>query len=109
MFHKFYENIADIPLPKKFNNPFRYTPHQLSLLAADEVRTYISGIEGWQEELSKGKMFGVLIVRNHEGEVGFLSAYSGLLDGANNHPYFVPAVYDLFLPIEATPRHPLQD
>lgn len=98
MFHKFCENIADIPLPKKFNNPFRYTPHQLSLLAADEVRTYISGIEGWQEELSKGKMFGVLIVRNHEGEVGFLSAYSGLLDGANNHPYFVPAVYDLLTP-----------
>ena len=98
MFHKFYENIADIPLPKKFNNPFRYTPHQLSLLAADEVRTYISGIEGWQEELSKGKMFGVLIVRNHEGEIGFLSAYSGLLDGANNHPYFVPAVYDLLTP-----------
>ena len=98
MFHKFSSNIAEISLPEKFNNPFRYTPHQLCLLAADEVRTYILAKEEWQEELNRGKMFGVLVVRNHDGEIGFLAAYSGLLDGANNHQYFVPAVYDLLTP-----------
>ena len=98
MFHKFSTNIADVALPKKFNNPFRYTPHQLCLMAADEVRTYISEREEWQEELMHGKMFGVLIVRNLEGEVGFVAAYSGLLQGVNNHPYFVPAIYDLLNP-----------
>ena len=67
-------------------------------MAADEVRAYIAEREEWQEELSRGKMFGVLIVRRNDGEVGFLSAYSGLLDGANNHPYFVPAIYDLLTP-----------
>ena len=98
MFHKFSTDISDIPLPEKFNNPFRYTPHRLSLMASDEVRTYISEKEEWQEELKKGKMFGVLVVRTQEGEVGFLSAYSGLLDGKNSHSYFVPAIYDLLTP-----------
>lgn len=98
MFHKFSTNIAEITLPEKFNNPFRYTPHQLCLLAADEVRAYILTQEKWHEELNRGKMFGVLVVRNLDGEIGFLSAYSGLLDGANNHKYFVPAVYDLLTP-----------
>lgn len=98
MFHKFSTDISDIPLPEKFNNPFRYTPHRLSLMASDEVRTYISEKEEWQEELKKGKMFGVLVVRTQEGDVGFLSAYSGLLDGKNSHSYFVPAIYDLLTP-----------
>ena len=98
MFHKFSISISDVSLPEKFNNPFRYTPHRLSLMAADEVRAYIFGREEWQEELKRGKMFGVLVVRTQEGEIGFLSAYSGLLDGKNNHSYFVPAIYDLLTP-----------
>ncbi|MBO5720849.1 MAG: RNA pseudouridine synthase [Bacteroidales bacterium] len=98
MFHRFAINISDISLPRQFNNPFRYTPHRLCLIAADEVRRYISSKKEWSEELSKGKMFGVLIVSNQKGEVGFISAYSGLLCGRNNHPDFVPPVYDLLTP-----------
>lgn len=95
MFHKFSENIAGVSLPQKFNNPFRYTPHQLCLMAADEVRNYINSRGEWCEELAKGKMFGVLIVSTPEGEIGYLSAYSGLLAGDNKHPFFVPPIYDL--------------
>ena len=43
----------------------------------------------------KGKMFGVLIVRTGEGEVGYLAAFSGILAGKNRHTYFVPPVYDV--------------
>ena len=43
--------------------------------------------------LTEGKMFGVLVVDTSEG-LGFLAAYSGLLEGRNDWPYFVPPVYD---------------
>ena len=38
-------------------------------------------------------MFGVLVVDTDEG-LGFLAAYSGLLEGRNDWEYFVPPVYD---------------
>ena len=48
--------------------------------------------------MQRGKMFGVLVVKSSEGEVGFLAAFSGNLCGTNNLPYFVPPVYDLLSP-----------
>lgn len=41
-----------------------------------------------------GKMFGVLVVRNKEGKLGYLSAFSGKLAGKNHHKGFVPPVFD---------------
>ena len=62
------------------------------------VQEYISSVDEWQEEINKGKMFGVLIAEDAEGRTGFLAAFSGLLANSNNHPYFVPAVYDILQP-----------
>jgi len=45
-----------------------------------------------------GKMFGVLVVENEQRQVGFIAAFSGILASSNNHPYFVPPVYDLLNP-----------
>lgn len=42
-----------------------------------------------------GKMFGVLVVQNAVGEIGYLAAFSGKLGGKNHHPGFVPPVFDL--------------
>ncbi len=64
-------------------------------MAAEEVRNYINSRSEWNEELTKGKMFGVLVVSTPLGEVGYISAFSGLLAGENRHPFFVPPVYDL--------------
>ena len=96
--HFFTHNIADIPLPSQFTWPFHYTPHQLSRIAADEVKAYLSTRKEWNEELNRGKMFGVLIVQNAKGEIGFLAAFSGNLAGTNHHQYFVPPVYDMLQP-----------
>jgi tRNA pseudouridine32 synthase/23S rRNA pseudouridine746 synthase len=41
----------------------------------------------------EGKMFGVLVVEV-DGGLGFLAAYSGLLEGRNDWDYFVPPVFD---------------
>ena len=96
--HFISADTSDLPLPRHFTYPFCYTPHPLCVLAAGEVRHYLSGQAEWQHELAQGKMFGVLIVQTTEGDVGYLAAYSGNLNGRNNHPYFVPPVYDLLNP-----------
>lgn len=98
MFHRFQQNIDGIELPKQFTYPFSYEPHPLSVMAADEVRAYISSQPQWSEELAQGKMFGVLVVRNGQGELVFLAAFSGQLAGTYQHDYFVPPVYDLSEP-----------
>ena len=98
MLHRFTTSISDIPLPERFTYPFCYTPHPLCVMAAKEVQHYLSKQSEWQEELSQGKMFGVLIVQTEDGSIGYLTAFSGILAGKNIHPYFVPPVYDLLQP-----------
>ena len=94
-FHCFSDTeLAGATLPQLFTFPFHYTPHPLCVKASEQVLSYINSRQDWTEELNKGKMLGVLIVKN-ENQVGFLAAFSGNLVHSNNHPYFVPAVYDL--------------
>ena len=86
---------TDIPKPERFTYPFCYEPHPLCQLAAKEVQREIARINP-----QEGKMFGVLIVSLppspsiQRGSLGFLAAYSGLLEGRNDWEYFVPPVYD---------------
>ena len=75
---------TDMVPPERFTYPFCYEPHPLCILAAEEVKCEIERIQP-----KEGKMFGVLVV-----EGGFLAAYSGLLEGRNDWPYFVPPVFD---------------
>ena len=94
---------TDITPPERFTYPFCYEPHPLCILAAEEVKREIECINP-----SEGKMFGVLVVIQGDGSFvtsagvtkdpspcfTFLAAYSGLLEGRNDWPYFVPPVYD---------------
>lgn len=98
MLHRFRPPIAHLPLPGRLNNPFHYTPHPLCELAAQELQDYLAKKTAWSDELSAGKMFGVLIVRDSAGRVGFLAAFSGNLAGSNRHEYFVPPIYDMLQP-----------
>lgn len=98
MLHRFHCDISAIALPQQFTWPFHYTPHPLCRVAADEVQAYLRSRGEWQNEIAAGKMFGVLVVQERSGEIGFLAAFSGNLAGRNNHDYFVPAVYDMLQP-----------
>lgn len=98
IFHKFRNNIDGVEIPRRFNNPFYYSPHPLSLMAADEVRSLMASDEALLAEARKGKMFGVLVVLSPNGELGFLAAFSGLLFGKNRYDGFVPPVYDMQSP-----------
>ena len=85
----FHPLHTDLPLPERFTYPFCYEPHPLCLLAAEEVKQEIARIHP-----TEGKMFGVCVVKDSDGSLGFLAAYSGLLEGRNDWPYFVPPVFD---------------
>lgn len=98
MLHRFHCDISAIALPQQFTWPFHYTPHPLCRMAADEVQAYLRSRGEWQDEIAAGKMFGVLVVQERSGEIGFLAAFSGNLAGRNDHEYFVPAVYDMLQP-----------
>ena len=98
MFHRFSSDISAIALPELFTWPFHYTPHPLSRIAADQVKAYLRSRQEWAAEIAQGKMFGVLVVQTVDGEVGFVTAFSGNLAGRNDHEYFVPAVYDMLQP-----------
>ena len=91
-------NIAHILYPEQFTYPFHYTPHPLCVKATEAVQAYLQSRTEWHEELQKGKMFGVLVVKDTQGQIGFLAAFSGNLAGSNHHDYFVPPVYDLLDP-----------
>ena len=101
-FIPFVTNTEGYALPELFTFPFYYEPHLLSLLAAKELQTYIKNQTEWthnfgfeQRENAIGKMFGVLVVRNNQGKMGYLAAFSGKLAGGNHHSRFVPPVFDI--------------
>ncbi len=96
MFHLFKsQEISSIELPALFTNPFDYEPHPLVRIAAEELCDYLKTREDWHSEIDKGKMFGVLVVKNKGGELGYLAAFSGYLDKCTRHSFFVPPICDL--------------
>jgi tRNA pseudouridine32 synthase/23S rRNA pseudouridine746 synthase len=103
-FHRFHHDIEGITIPEKFTFPFYYEPHELSIIAANELQDHLQNQQEWQhnfglntsdEGLVIGKMFGVLVVRNDKNEFGYLAAFSGKLAEKNHHKGFVPPVFDM--------------
>lgn len=104
IFQPFKSDISGISLPEKFTFPFYYEPHELSILASHELQSYLEtqtnfehnfGLRENQEGLVIGKMFGVLVCENSNGELGYLWAFSGKLANGNHHEYFVPTIFDM--------------
>lgn len=98
MLHRFSRDISNIAQPEAFTWPFHYVPHQLSVIAAEEVKQFLATRSEWGEEIARGKMFGALVVEDSEGRLGYLAAFSGNLAGSNLHDYFVPPIYDMLQP-----------
>ena len=104
LFQFFQQDISGITLPEKFTFPFYYEPHELSKIAAKALQDYLEtqtdfehnfGLNDNQDGLAIGKMFGVLVVQNSDGQLGYLWAFSGKLAERNHHPFFVPTVFDM--------------
>ncbi len=103
-FQQFQQPISAIELPTKFDYPFYYKPHPIAQLACQELQEYLIhqtdfehhfGLTNEYSSTPIGKMFGVLVVRNLDGEIGYLAAVSGKLANTNQHKKFVPPVFDM--------------
>lgn len=97
------EQVNGIPLPERFTFPFYYQPHPLAEIAVAELQHYLEtqteiehnfGLDNTKQGVPSGKMFGVLVVQDAEGKLGYLSAFSGNLGRTNEYPGFVPPVFD---------------
>ncbi|REH47474.1 RluA family pseudouridine synthase [Tenacibaculum gallaicum] len=100
----FSSDISNIELPKKFDYPYNYYPHILAQIAAEELQEYLTnqnhfshnfGIKTPEDAEVLGKMFGVLIVQQQDGTLGYLAAFSGKLADSTQHQHFVPPVFDV--------------
>lgn len=101
-FTRFTADISGYELPEQFTFPFYYTPHPLCVFAAEQLQQHLHAQNDFEhdfglddEQAGRGKMFGVLLVQNHQGELGYLSAFSGKIADQNLLPGFVPPVYDM--------------
>lgn len=98
--------IKGIVLPEKFTFPFYYQPHELTQIATQDLQDYLEKQSDFQHNFGVdialdgpviGKMFGVLVVQDAQGKLGYLSAFSGKVGGSNNHKKFVPPVFDMLV------------
>ena len=103
-FQHFKTTISGITLPEKFTFPFYYEPHLLAKIATTEVQSYLEnqtdfehnfGLNINNNALAIGKMFGVLVVRNEQNKLGYLTAFSGKLADKSLPEQFVPPVFNM--------------
>jgi hypothetical protein len=70
-------------LPERFTFPFYYQPHLLCILAVQQLQVDLVSQNQWQHNFGLlddphsiiGEMFGVLLVENVQGELGFDNEY----------------------------------
>ncbi|MCG7529960.1 pseudouridine synthase [Psychrobium sp. MM17-31] len=99
LFHRFSCDVSEIELPQKFTFPFFYQPHPLAIAASEQLQQWLSGDGGELHDFDNdGKMFGVLVVRDNQGELGFLTAYSGQTLKPESEPEY-SALNDEFCPM----------
>ncbi len=103
MFIPFSQEFQNLKLPERFTFPFYYDVHPLALHAAQLLQERLStedfghdfGLDRQERLGAIGKMFGILVVQDTKGVLGFLAAFSGKLGNSNEHAGFVPPVFDL--------------
>jgi tRNA pseudouridine32 synthase/23S rRNA pseudouridine746 synthase len=92
-------------IPGQLNNPFdTYTP-EICKLAAAQLQEFIAlnqsawlhnfGTDNEKRGVAKGKMFGVLVVKNKEGKLGYLCTFSGKMADEPHPLAFVPSLFDI--------------
>lgn len=92
-------------IPTTLNDPFDTNTPEICKLAALHLQTYIhNNHHKWEHNLgltpnkngkAKGKMFGVLVVKNSKKEIGYLSTFSGKLQDEPHPTVFVPSLFNL--------------
>ena len=103
MFIPFGSEFQLLALPERFTFPFYYDAHPMAKYAVDLLQQRLKmesfghdfGLGRTERLGAIGKMFGVLVAQNTDGELGYLAAFSGKLGNSNHHVGFVPPVFDI--------------
>jgi tRNA pseudouridine32 synthase/23S rRNA pseudouridine746 synthase len=103
MFIPLADELQNLALPPRFTFPFYYDLHPLAAKAVERLQAQLTttnyghdfGIDRKERLGAIGKMFGVLVVLDNSGKIGYLAAFSGKLGNSNDHLGFVPPVFDL--------------
>jgi tRNA pseudouridine32 synthase / 23S rRNA pseudouridine746 synthase len=100
----FASDVSHYALPNKFTYPFCYQPHPLALAASEELQQKLKRFHPVDAE-QQGRMYGVLIVKDTQGTLGYLAALSGNANESNNEKSktnddsainFVPTIYQAY-------------
>ena len=103
-FQHFKKDISGIEIPDKFTFPFYYEPNLLAKIATKELQEYLEkqtefkhefGIKDSTAKNALGKMFGVLVVKNTDGDLGYLASFSGKLADESLPNKFVPPIFNM--------------
>jgi len=104
-FTTFETKIDTSLIPKELNNPYDINVPEICKIASNELQDFISkneqnwlhnfGTDNIKSGTKKGKMFGVLVVKNKNGELGFISTFSGKIADELHHKRFVPSLFDI--------------
>jgi len=79
-------------LPDLVPSPFATPPHPLAAEACRLLQQRLISMLD-PAAMRSGKMFGILVVRDESGQIGFLSAFSGMLNKQWQLPGFVPPLF----------------
>jgi len=85
-------------LPRRLPSPFAGSPHPIARRAASALQDELAAGWPWPRAAfaapERGKMFGVLVVRDAGGRIGHLRGFSGMVAGRWEHDGFVGPVFD---------------
>ena len=104
-FTPFISVIDSSIIPSFLNNPYDSEIPAICKVAVGELEDFLLenqshwkhnfGLDPQNQTSAKGKMFGVLVVRNSNCELGYLSTFSGKVVDEPHHPRFVPSLFDI--------------
>lgn len=104
-FIPFNTEIEPSLIPAQLNDPFSTEVPEICKIAALDLQEFLIDNQGeWlhdfghdsqSQDWEKGKMFGVLVVKNSNNQLGYLATFSGKLAGSAHHPVFVPSLFKM--------------
>jgi len=96
LIYPFSTDSDEQALPQAFPSPFNNQPHGIAKLAAAQLQTRLAS-GSWRHDFEAddgGRMFGVLVLKDANGRLGYLAAFAGRLAGLMQAPDFVPPLFD---------------
>lgn len=94
----FSEQPEESEIPSQCRDPFENNPHPLAIIASKDLQQKLiknPQLSSKLHDKNNGKMFGVLVVADDSGRIGYLSAFSGMLNKQWIIPGFVPPVFNI--------------